>query len=619
VTPAAVPASGTDAVEPAPDLTPVPAPQELILFGRLSRPKTLFETLATWVGVPFGVANALPPDLKELEHVIAWDAPVELAGVLDRRSTEKVPPPLLVVSIGLTSVDKALDVARDHGGNVTQVAPGVFRVTADGEVSCAIAASLGPSPARVVCGESWSHVEELLPYATRGLPTRDLGANDLHVELAAEPIRRKYNQELSSLRAVAGLVLRMASLDDRRFDRVLTDVVYGLADELKALATEADRVQITARLDPTAKVLEFGEAVVLRSPTGAESSFTAQLFQDLARRQMVAPDVFWQLPANASTGAYSVGADAARVSALLKSVIELADAYLEHEKVAPALRKRVRRVLETYSSLSSTGVYAAGIPANPANTIPVLNTGWSIGTSSQRADVITGLLGDMSALLADRELARLLKERLNFDAKLLPRMKSQVVAVKGFPARATAYQIELPAGLVEQLEKATDAKRAAGKEKALKSTLSLIVVPDGDRSFVAYSADQKQAIALLEAVHSPTEKKLASVSELQPLRSKPAWSAGFWTIEALLPYVDSLAKEKGIDLLTRMPNHGRSPWLFRLEITDRAPALSVSGTLRIPQGAFQDAGSLIPELAAAGLLSRVLPQSSGADPKHATR
>jgi hypothetical protein len=541
--------------------------------------------------------------MRELEHIVAWDAPVEVVAALDSRSTAKMPEPLFVASLGLASLDGALQLARDRGATLTPVRPGVYRVSLHDDASCAVAAALGAAPARLVCGDAWPDVEELLPYATRGLPTRDLGRSDIHVEVTAEPVRRRYAQEIGQLRAMAGLLLRMASLDDKRFDATLTDIAYGLADELKLLANELDHVRITGTLDAAGKTLDLSETIAFRTGV-SERSFLSETLQELGRRATLPPDAFWQLPAKASSGVYSAAPEPARFRPIFASVAELTDAYLEHERIAPSLRQRARRILEAYPSLFVSGAIASGPGATP---IPLTGMGWSAGVMNVRADVVTAMFADVTGLLGDRQLGQVLKARLDVDPKLLPKARTQVLALKGFPARATALTIEIPAALAKRLEEIERANSSAGAPKpgaAKAVTFTGIVVPDGERSYVAYGAEQKELVALLEAMRSGTEKKLADVLELAPLRQVRAPWAGYWTLTALAQYMDSALEGRGTQMLARAPNHGRSPWLMRMDVADQPSMLSVTLTAKVPQGAIQDFGSLIPELTGQGLLSR---------------
>lgn len=585
-------------VELAPDLSPVSAPSELVLIGRLSNPRRLLETLAGWAGMPLQINQALPNELRELEPVFAWDAPIEVVGVLDRRSADKKPEPFLVVSVGLASLESALSLARDRGANPSGVVPGVFRIDPGEDLSCAIAASVGPAPARLVCGAEWPAVEELWPYATRGLPVRDLGTGELQIELTAEPIRRRFAREISQFRAMAALLLRMASLDDKRFDSVLADITYAVADELKALAGEIDRLQWTAKLDASGKALELEQTLVFGGG-GPERSFVRETVREMGARATPPPDTFWDLPASANSAIYSPGSDSKRLTTVFQSLAELADAYLEHEDVPLSLRKRARRLLESYPSLVSGGAYATG--ASPAKT-PLASLGWSVGIVNQRADVLTAILSDFSSLLADRQPSALLKARLDWDPKLWPKLRHQATQVKGFPARATVYTLSLPGALVGQLgaRMAPGAGSGTGPDATKGGSLTILVVPDGARSFVAYAPEQKQAMLLVEGLRSGKEKRLGDLPTLAALRNRNSVWAGFWTLEALVPHLQAALKQTGEQLLAKAPNHGRSPWLFRVDVSEQPNSLSLSGAVRIPQEAFQDAGSLLPDLARAG-------------------
>lgn len=603
-TASALPSKG----EAPPELSPVAAPEDLILIGRIAQPKQTFETVADWLGLPIKLDNLLSGEFSELAQAVAWDAPIELAGVMDRSSNSKAAPPWVVASVGLTSLDKALDVARAHAGNVAQATPGVYRVGLGEKVSCALAASLGASPARLVCGTSWEHVEELLPYATRGLPTRDLGSNDLHVELLAEPVRRTYDRDIGRLRAYAGLGLGMISLDDPRFDRVLTDLAYGLADELKALAGEVSTVRINARLNREKKALEFTNTLSLNIPGGASAaSFTAELIESLGRGKSVPPETFWALPADGAQGAYAAWGDPARFGAVLKDLIELADAYLEHEKVAPGVRRRTRKIFESYAALSSSGVYVSGTPEGATGPVPGL-FGWWVGSSVESAEKLGALFDEVKALLADKEFARLLADRLELDPKLLPRIKSQAVTVKGFNARATAFQVELPGALLEKLElmgQSTTTPSPSPSRGIKSQSVSVVLLPDGEHSLIAYASEQKRAVALLEGLRTPGAAKLASVPALQALKSSPAVSGGFWTLESLRPQLARLAPGAA-DPFARMPNHGRTHCLLRVDVAESAPSLSLVLAGELPRGVFEDVGSVLPQLAGAFLSGRQL-------------
>src|SRR5262245_27221725 len=70
-------------VEEPVDLSPVAAPKDLVMIGRLSRPLTVVDGLARWAGLPMSVRQVLPPDVSWASPIVAWDAPVQAAGVVD--------------------------------------------------------------------------------------------------------------------------------------------------------------------------------------------------------------------------------------------------------------------------------------------------------------------------------------------------------------------------------------------------------------------------------------------------------------------------------------------------------------------------------------------------------
>ena len=309
------PASSAVEGEGAVDLSPVAMPDDVIGVGRLARPRAFVETLANWSGFPLHLTDVLPSDAQFLNQVVAWDAPVEAAAVLNRHSTEKAASPEYVVSVGLTSLNAALAAAKDKGYEATRVSPSVYRVPLSDEAFCAIAAAAGATPARAVCSKHWQDIEDLLAYATRGLPREDFGGKDLYLALKPAPLQQRYAQEISSLPLFVGIGLRQIQTDSPRLDRALADASYGIAGELKTVALQLDGFEVSARVDDSTKSLDFGYSFGFTK----DDSFTAQLFQDAGRRSSAPTDVFWDLPRTANAGNFFVGFDAKRLKLSLKA------------------------------------------------------------------------------------------------------------------------------------------------------------------------------------------------------------------------------------------------------------------------------------------------------------
>lgn len=588
--PAPPPPPTSSARVAVPDLSLVPAPADLVLIGRLKNPRLAIDTLANWAEIPLAPEGLLPKQASWLNPVLAWDVPIEVLAALDPEATDRKADPLFVVSVGLLSLDRALSLGKDRGKS-SDVFPQVLHIPFGDDLSCAVSASVGPAPARLVCGEDPLKVEQLLPYATRGLPLEALGTNDLELELRAEPIRRRFSRELSQLRALAGLLIRMASLDDKRFDAGLADVTYSMADELKRFAEELNRIQITATFDQSEKALKIATTLDLRHHDRSERSFVSEVLRDMGRRATPPSETFWDLPARATSAFYSVGNDTERFMAIFQKLAELADAYLEHESVPAQLRKRVRRLLETYPLLTSGGgVYAMG---HSEAVGALAHLGWSVGVMNQRADRFTQLLADLSSLLTDRELIRLFKTRLDWDTKLWPKVQQQTVQVRGFPARATSTTLSLPAALVEKLGGVLGGGFASSESAAAKSaSLTLLVVPDAERSVLAMAKTQKAAISLVEDLRSKSQGTLSSVAELRELRDSRSVSGGFWSLATFLGSSYGSAEELGTALKS-LPDGGRAPWLIQLKVDEQPTSLTASGEVRFPRRTIRDIGTLI--------------------------
>jgi hypothetical protein len=586
--------------EAAPDLSPVSAPADLVAVGRVVKPRALIETFMKWGGVPVGLTQLLPPDLRELEELVQWDAPFEFAAALDRETASKTAPPRMVVSFGLVSVDSALAFVEKKGGRATRTSPGVYRVEIQKAV-CAIAVSLGNSPARLVCSDDWQDVEPLLAYATRGLPREALGSSDVFLEIRLRPVERRYREQIQSLRVLAGLALRQIETDDPRLDRALSDVVYGLADELGLLSSELDRLTLTASLDTASKWVELDYALTLN---GTQSTL-GQILRETGKRAAPPPEVFYRLPAEAQSGGYAVGTERTRFAKLASYLTELLDAYLAREKLPARFRERVRSAAERLPQVYGGSAYASGGAAASKAASPgerlVANVGWHVGVVEQEIDGLTRLFGDLTAALNDKEFSHWLVNKHKLDRALIPKAKSAGVRVPTFTAAGTAYTIELPPKLAARILDVTespapapDAKSKPAKEKPVP--ISLVLAPDGGVTWIAVAGTQRAAVDRLAQAHGNTGPTLAGIPALAQLKAKPSVSGGFTTVESMSRMVSDVLAEKGVDLnaaLTKVPEHGRTPILWWGEAGERGPETFFGGRLRVPAAAIGDAGALI--------------------------
>lgn len=583
---------------PEPDLSPVPAPSERVLVARVQKPETLVETLASWAGLPLELEQVLPGRFREAP--IVWEAPVEAVAVL---SEHRGRPVLAgVISVGLRSTEEGRDFAESEGLTASRVAPGVFRLSGRDGPSCAIAASVGPTSARLVCGEAWSDVDQLLPYATRGLPNEDLGTDDLTLRAFAAPLQRRFRQEIDSVRVLAGLLLRRLQRDEPHFDRELSQVIYALSDEARALALDAESLELVARLDRTGRRMELEVGLSL----SATSSFTAQVLSDLAQRGAPPSEAFWALPGMGSSASYLIPQDRERMAPIFTKIADLVDAYLESRGVSVASRRAPRELLQgsLTAAMGGGGQVSGALPV-PSGATRVqrleASLGWTVGYVQVAADRATRPFFDLARVLGDKRLFSALDGDL---AKAVPKLTHRVVRVPGVAARATAFKMTLPPPWVDVL--LDDGPSGADKNHATKgrspsASLTFLMVPEGESTLFAISADEAECVRRLSDLHAGRGKKLSDLAELSWLREKKLFSGGYTSLESLSDYLTSRLGADRSGLFQSAPYQGRSLWPSAVS-AERRPGGGVLArwAMVVPGDAFADLAVLIPSLVFAG-------------------
>jgi hypothetical protein len=582
------------------DLSPVSAPRDLVLTGRLSRPVHVADTVGRWAGVPLGVRallrSVLPKEQQSVEELVAWDAPIQLAGVVSQ--TQAAPDFDVVVSVGLTDLERAVTTLREMGASVDRLRPGVFQVSPpDEEPLCAVAAARGQAPARLVCGPKFDAVERLLPYATRGLPEAPAGKSELEIDFNPEPIQRLYGQQISSLSLLSGLAIRQASLDHPGFDRALADAVYALAGELQTLALDVDRVRIEGKLDEPSSTIDLAFAFKLKSA----KSWVGETLKDASARSASAPELFWQLPEDATGASYVYPIDPARVRPLLRTAADLADGFLDHERVSRASRDRVRNVLLDFGASMVPYVQAEGNEAPLSGQDRSLSEafsqflGWQLIVAEGSPAPHLKVLKDLHAVVNDRELRKLIGQRLDLEPKLMPTSQMKALAGKGLPPGGNVFIVTLPAALLEKYPELVESFGAKGKGETIKAVIA--IVGDGKRTIMAIAADEKTAAARIAAFKAGKGPTLNERKELAALRSTKAISAGFLSLSALSREFLSAPeyRARAGRILDVLPHHGKAPILSAIK-ADASNGVTLRVEMRVPQAVLQDVAALVPAL-----------------------
>ncbi|HEX3775194.1 MAG TPA: hypothetical protein VHV51_12065 [Polyangiaceae bacterium] len=605
--PTAVVSAAPVAKEEPPELSAVAAPADLVAIGRFKNPESAIETVASWANFPFKIQSVIPSDLKGLEQVVAWNAPVELAVALDPMGEGKVPEPLTVVSVGLTSVDGALAFARAQGQSVHRLRSGVYRVGESDDISCAIAVAVGAAPARLVCGHRAHDVDGLINYATRGLSNEPLPDLDFQLEVRLDPIKKKYGAELGSARLLGGFLLREVQLDNPRFDRALSDVTYGLIDESLAFIHDLDKVRLDANIDRAKNLVN----VRFDAKFTSQQSWLVQAAAEMVPLSAPPPPEFWLLPADSAAASYSIGWKPGRLKPLGRTLGELLDAFLDAEKVPATLRAQSEKALEGLFDLSTNAVRAdGGLSLTNAPSDPLLLAadrffGWQVAELSSDPKPVLSVFDGLTAALGSRDLLRILKQRADLDEKLWPKLSTHAVTVHGYKPGAKAYHAEFPRALLEKLSSGSSASMQdfaaalaqpapKGKPSAKSVGVSIIVASDGTHTFVGMSSEEQALIKRLESLKDPKSPTLQTRSGLEALRGMPHASAGFLTLRRFGSAFGA-ARADAASMLDALPQHGDTPIIVTTDASSNGPTTSIA--LSVPRAAVSDLGALVPALA----------------------
>lgn len=565
-------------VEEPPDLSPLKRPDEVVVVGRIARPRAFVETLAQWSSVPLRLEDMMPADARPLARAVLWEAPVEMLVALDTFGEGKLPPPLIVGSVGLKSLDEALSAAESMQMPTRKVAPGVFRVGDFAETSCAIAVSLGAAPARLVCGKGARDVDTLLPYATRGLANEPQTGADFELTVDAKPMQDHYSRDIAALRLVGGVAISQVALDEPRFDRALSDLVYGTIDESVNLFNDLERIRFEARLDTARKVLTASSELRLKG----DSSWTAGTIA--ATTPAAVPATLPRLPPEATLASYNPPMPAERYAPLMRIAGDLAEGFLEHEKLPDAMRKRVRRVTEAWLSKMPEGFMFA---MSPGQTTPnaYLRSDTIVMRVSEPSPRLLGLYTDVFALAGDAKLERYVKQKTNLNVidKLWPKVTKKPFKLAGFKTPATLFQLQIDAKAWE----ASQDQLPSGLKDLIQGDgfdfkqVAVIVQPDGDSTYVLTGDDPRE----MTRVMAEHRKATPGAALVKPAHSDKITMAGFATLAYVAHALERNPKTRELGLaLAKAPSHGTTPVPFATTVGPGSARLDVE----LPAALFSD-------------------------------
>lgn len=644
------------AVPPAYDLAPVAEPADVIGLVRWKSPSVDINNLGSCSNIPGGMLEQLPRiglgkafqkgfrdqvDGAELAGIVALDAPVDAVVTLDGAS--RSPKPVFAVAVGLSSLEGAKHAASAKGG-LTEIVPGVWRI-GDKErrgLSCAVVVSSGATPARLVCAEREKDVATLAPYLTRTLPTQAPASADFHLELRVAPIDTRFGDQLrQQLRALPILAQTQATIGEPDFDNALMASAGALSDELGALVSDLDKLQIDATLDKTT-CLTSSTALQMRG----KASWLVNTLIDRADRSGPPPAIFWRAPRDASSVYYGRGSDPSRYTEILRTLRAMlvggmkkldvgsdADRKALADLVALPLSKDTNTVSASGHSAPAPAPKAgakpapgkAGAPAGrpgPSSRISsaLANLGWTVVGFDDGADAVTKQLKDFVAVYNRKGLHDPLKKALGDDATYLPTIKIVAApAALGKGALDVEVKLDIPEddALTSRAEEAVapgSRPKPVKPAKATKKTtltFHLLLASEGKVAWFGFGTNRDDLVKhmLMSKSGSPDTETIASRPGLEPLKSGKNMSGGFLTLNMFLKAfeggLDGYANKAGgggdlgggeaaviKQVISQIPNKGETP-IFVTSTTTGGATPRTELKLEMTKGSFEDIGSMV--------------------------
>lgn len=629
--------TATAAPVPGADLSPVAEPSDIIAIGRWKNPMGTVSNLASCAGIApvlvevnarMGVNLLLEGvlrrsvDTRKIAGLVALDAPVDVVVALDPQT--RVRPPLRAISVGLTSLDGAKVAIAPEGQEPAEIAPGLWRVKGEQRWSCAVAASVGATPARLVCAERDKTVEALAPYLARTLPAVDLGGPDVHLEGRVDVLRKRYGAAIQGYLASApGSLVAEYGSGQPRTDALLFDAGTAAQQDVSQLIGDIQHITAELKSERSGACLRATADVDLSSKT----SWIASTLTDRPERSGPPPAIYWRQPKESEIAMYGRGLDPARFTTVIGKTRAIVEAALAEENFASASdRKKIAEVWNLAFAKDTNVVVSHGAvnvplpdPAAKGGKLKVADAsfvrllGWTlIGADEGPAAMKKQLKAMVDAYKQPGVQSALKKELGARDAKMLP-------VVKSGPAPASlgagAEAVEITMSNVEA--PVPDETGKGAPMMTLK--LHVIVMGDGETSWMAIGASKDELVKRLLAVKHDADDKaqLAARAGLESLKSGKQMFGGFVSVSlagdkmnvflqhavAVDPgWLDADTLKVG-QSLNALPNRGLTPILFTSNTAPNGENTRFSLALDVQQGSLEDVKALV--ISSYGFFSRL--------------
>ncbi len=480
--------------------------------------------------------------------------------------------------------------------------------------ACAVAAAMGPSKRRLVCGDDHErkHLDALLPWLVRGAPNRVV-ADDVRVEINAAVYKKKFENEVRDGRddaasGVAGAI----KTGHAELDRVLRRAAKAVVGESFAFVDDLDRGGLSVNFAPQGPELKLDATF-----TGSTSWLTKSL---LSGRDVTTPvpALFGKLPIDRAGFAGFVRATPGH-DALMQpwqtfagELVEAAAADFKWAKGDKDLALQTVRLLFPKAA-DSFVAYGRGddkpAPAKPkaspakgkndksgdakddASKLDQLREGlarptWSLAAIERPVDQSVELSKSWAALAAKPALAGLVKQLSDDEVELK-------VTPKAMPAKALK---DLPKGSFGQtydvtatvFKKTTDKKGAKERGK-IHFVVEELLVPDGQRVWTAMGTNLA-AGELSRRVQDALAGRGTTASSLPGFAAFTAGTPAFGMMIRLGDFVREILPPKGDakaeEMLGQLPDKGNSVLTVRTSATGAGAGGTAQIVVQLPRDVF---------------------------------
>lgn len=597
-------------------VAPVKAPGEVVLHVRWANPSATAATMAGYANLPAGKVNdGLSQAVRELirdglsgkvdvnafANLVRTDAPIDLVMIADMDTDGQVPEPMFAISVGLSSVQAALDASK---GKARKISDGTWEIgTQDkwGE-PCAVAAAMGTAPARLVCGERKAHVEKVAAFVARNIAAKNDPQHDIRVEVSLRGLLDKYGRQWQNQAKGLPVLVEEGKLGIAKFDQALMDAADAVAAEAGALIHDADSFVMDVGIDATK-----GAHVGVQLKFAGQQSWLVQTMLDGSQNKGPAPEIVWQLPASSDYAAWGTSGDPQRFDGIIAAGRAMLEGAMEHEGVGTAAdRKAIGELVRLVSKAKHVPtVHAAGhfpnVNTNPSSITHVIDdvVGWYLFGFDDKPAEVKKWLQDAVKVYNRPSLQKLMKDELgSSDAKHLPKVKS-IATPPGLGAGGLAIEVTVP-----DLEDPFGKSANATKPKTVDVTMYLVMMGDADRTWIGIAGNKLELIKLMAGLKGTGTATLAGRADLARMKNESHQGGAFTSLTGVVgmvkPIIYAMMSSPGagssagmgqevLKILEQMPNKGATPILM---FADAVPGArpSVTWSLDISRGTLTDIG-----------------------------